>query len=303
MHPRVRTQRFQHVLRVEAFQRRKPELKQLGQVGSLPRYASGLHDVDLVAGGLYGLAVAGGPPKTGKSLLALRVGLDTAARDGALVVYVDFELDRYTFTSRLLGATGVRSPEELPLWAAENLRVIDGADSSAEELADQIAMQIDEQAERVLIVIDSLNRMAKNQQRHKRGGNYFQHLGEIVSWARNTVTLTGGEVGCLLVSEVNRAGGITGQDPEYAADCFLTLQRTDSASEVEIEFTSRSTAGFSARSYRRDGHAARFEPVVPVAQRAPSASPAERASADDSFGGPESPNLFDMATYRKPKGG
>lgn len=296
---------FRDVLQVKAFKRRAPEMKALG-IGALPRFASGLADVDLVAGGFYGLAVVGGPPKSGKSLLALRSAIETAQAAGLLVVYVDFELDRFTYAKRMLGAVGVRKLDELPTWAIEQLRVIDGGDCNVQEFADQVAMQIDEQAERVLVVIDSINRMAKNQQRHERGGNYFAHLGSIVSWARNAVTLTNGDISALLVSEVNRAGSITGQDPEYSADCYATLRRVESPAEVEIEFTSRSTAGFAPKVYLRDGHLARFTPLDAQgagndAEHQPSA--ADRAANDDTFGGPVNENLFDMASYRRPKGG
>jgi hypothetical protein len=264
-------------------------------VGALPRFASGLADVDVCASGFYGLAVAGGPPKSGKSLLALRVGLDTAARGDALVVYVDFELDRFTFSSRLFGATGVKSSDELPTWVADRFHVLDGADSSAEELADQIAMQLDEEASRVLVVVDSINRMAKNQQRHERGGNLFLHLGDVVSWARNIVTLTSGEISCLLVSETNRAGAIVGLDPEYAADCFVTLAHTGNPGEVEIEFTSRSTPGFSKKPYMRDGYGVRFTPVGSMWK-----SPAERAAGDDSFfDDPQGANVFDIGRKKR----
>lgn len=278
--------RHRQILRVEAHRSMRQQLKELRYDWDLPRYAGGLYDLEVVAGGLYGLAVIAGAPKSGKSLLALRCALDTARQAETLVVYVDLELDSGTYARRLLGACGARTQGELPSWIPDHMRIIDGRDAGVEELSDGIAEQLDDQHERVLIVIDSINRLAKNQQLHRKDA-YFDALSAVVSWARRAMTLSHGQIGAILVSEVNRAGQITGQDPEYAADCLVTLRPEDGGTGiVEVDFRSRSTAGFAGRRYHRDAAGVQFVPEREGAGRASTVPPPPDPDDPEPWGEP-----------------
>ena len=226
-------------------------------LGKLPRYPSGIQGIEEKAGGFYGLTVLAAGPKAGKSLVALRSCVNTAAMGkGFKVIHVDFELDNYTFSERLMKAYGAHDLEELGECApylAERLAIIEGCSSEVREISKVVSEAIcDPLDSRVLICIDSASRMAKRMQADGILG-FFAAQQAITDWARNCVTLTNGRIGVILVFETNRAGQVKGQDPEYTGDCVLTMNKPDEMArpgEVDLFLISRATAAGGLGRYQ-----------------------------------------------------
>ena len=100
-------------------------------------------------------------------------------------------------------------------------------------------------------MIDSVNRLAKRVEANGRL-SYFRALSNIVDWGAEVASLSSGRIGILLISELNRTGGVVGMDLEYAASMVLYLKGDAVDKTVELKLISRGTPGLELGKYRRD---------------------------------------------------
>jgi predicted ATP-dependent serine protease len=226
---------------------------------SQPTWPSGIEDIETKAGGFSGCTAIAGAPKLGKSMLALRSAL-LAAERGWTTFYFDGENAQQIIAQRVTNFFG-RSYTDWPDWVAEHFRFRWLEDQATIfKLADHVAEHITERNDRVLVVIDSINRLAKGMDAmSERPGlnTYFRHLNQITGWGSQVARHSRGEISVLLISELNRRGEATGQNIEYATDQILYLRKGDEPRRVKMELVSRATEGGDlgeyVRSYTRCG--------------------------------------------------
>ena len=223
--------------------------------GELHTWPSGLKGVDDRAGGFYRCSVIGGPEKLGKSIIALRSSL-LAAEHGWRVLYYDGEDGPGLNHERICNALAA-DREQWPGWMDNFTARCFGVGQTVKGIAQDAANHVGPTDEKILITLNSVNRLGKRMQRAE-DVSYFQCLQRINEWAWSLSNYTQGRISTLLVSEVNRAGRFTGQDVEYAADLLLLLEKGDESREVNMVLHSRRTAGGDLGVYIRHYHACRF---------------------------------------------
>ena len=251
---------IQRILRVFAFGADE-SISHVNVAEDRPLHAwpSGVDAVDKLSGGFYDLTVIAGGYKLGKSLLALRSALK-AAESGRTIFYLDGENDESTLRRRIVNYFGCDFTQ-WPDWYGEwfTLRRF-SPQATVAKIADFVAERLTEADDKVLIVIDSANRLAKRIAANQKV-RYFEALGGIVDWGQNVACLSRGTVGVLLVSELNRRGEATGQDIEYSASTLLFLHGDPTTPEVELKLMSRRTLGGKLGTHRRVYSRCAFERV------------------------------------------
>jgi hypothetical protein len=260
---------LQRILRVEAFG--GGEISQIPDLTTrataVTPWPSEVEEVDRIVrerfetgGGFYGTACIAGRFKLGKSMLALRSAV-AAALKGWTVIDHDLESDDTELAIRLLNILGVGAPH----WPAEmdlfNIRTW-GQGADLHKIADVTAQLIQPGDTKVLVMIDSANRLAKrmvrNDTKYRGGHGYFRALEDVFEWASSATRFSEGRMGMLLTAEQNRAGSVVGMDPEYSSDCILYIRGGDVPGEVELEFVSRRTRSESLGIYERRFGECRF---------------------------------------------
>lgn len=214
-----------------------------------------------------------GMPKLGKSLIALGSSLE-AAEEGWRVVYCDAENRAGIIARRLENWLGVGLAESPRWFAAQWAHHRITSAGTIEALAEYVSDQITQADDKVLIVIDSANRLAKRMAanpEYPMYRDYFACLGRITDWASTVTTLTRGRVAFLLISELNRKGGAAGLDIEYSAESLLMLTKADGQKRVELEWISRNSESDRLGEYRRMYDRCRFVESIGPAEVAPAA--------------------------------
>ena len=210
------------------------------KLAQLQHWPSGVASVDSKAGGFYGSTLIGGRQKIGKSMIALRSSL-LAAQAGWTVAYFDGENEPAELAQRAWNAFG--SDRNHDLWQLVQFH----RESTMESLADEAAKLCEPEDSKFLVVIDSLNRLAKhmtrNDKRYMKGSGYFRALEDICQWAQSATMLSEGRIGVMMTAEQNRAGLIVGMDPEYTCQCILYIRPSKVEGNVDLDLISRRTAG------------------------------------------------------------
>lgn len=231
-----------------------------------PRWPSGIAGIDdnVHAEGFYGLSVVCGPPKLGKSMIAYRSAL-AAAMNGWQVIYVDAELDDWQATERLFNATKTDSLawcEQYPNFIWRQLAF----DVTLATLVEDIVAHVKGQ-ERVLVVLDSIQRVAERLIREDGAGRrfpieFFEALRVLTGWAMTSRRMTRGAASFLITSERNQRGGTKGSKLEHACDLLLKLKgRTDErVVELEVDLSREGGAGKLGK-YVREFENCRFTPL------------------------------------------
>ena len=253
-------------------------LKWLRERDPAPRWPSGIPELDeRTGGGFYGMSYVVGYPKLGKSMVVERSTLE-AAREGWRVFYFFGEGTDAIVQSRASGVLGPHfsKPEQHPDWL-ENWDAIHfdpGVDLGG--IVQEVVKRAPDYTGRTLLVIDSVNRLAKAQAKGNAAGAYFKALERINRFAQLATERSNGHIGVLLVSEANRHGGGVGMDLEYSAACLLYLQRRANPSLVRLELHSRDTAGGMLGDFVRIPHECR------LARASTDVEPHDRQWGDDS---------------------
>jgi len=235
------------------------------------RWPSGIRDVEnrMALGGFYGFSVITGKYKLGKSIAAF-ASAALAAESGLRVVYVDAELDAMQLTTRMQRFGGAD-------WWAHNksrftIRMLMGP-SSLQTLVDDIAAQLEPDTDRVLVVLDSISRVAERIEMHNRiatreKGNYsraidyWAALSMVTNWCAKVRRLAPTRIGVLVTSEENSHGTSKGQKIEYAGDMSLRVKGRANSDIVDLSVPfSREGGEGELGPYTREWRATRFVPV------------------------------------------
>jgi len=192
-------------------------------------WPTGIPRLDHMTRGGCGLTVFGGEPKQGKSFAALGAALSTCEA-GWPVVYVNAELTEGQMSKRCRGWFGGDVPQSI---ARRFLLINTRAGFCVDDALEQIAYHIDWDDDRILIVLDSVNRLVDDGE-GAYGTGYFDRLREWGGWARESARLSEGAISFLVVSELNTGGKTKGQQLEYAANLVVRFQAEKNPEHVDI---------------------------------------------------------------------
>tara|TARA_Y100001973_G_scaffold72399_1_gene105563 strand:+ start:1397 stop:2359 length:963 start_codon:yes stop_codon:yes gene_type:complete len=219
---------------------------------SSPKWSSGCDAVDdVLDGGLYGVTVIAGAPKVGKSLMSISAAV-CAARAGWRVIYCNAELSRSQMSLRLQNFMGAIEPEVVERLSIANVTTGVTIDNLCRELEERVALE----DERLLIVLDSINRVCDMGQADESENGYWSLLRDWSAWAMNSRRSSEGSVSWLIVSELAQHGGVKGRSLEYLADAVVRINATSADDIVDVDVPySRATRSGTVGVLRRDfGH-------------------------------------------------
>ena len=224
----------------------------------LHRVPSGITELDaMTGGGFYGFTIVAGPPKQGKSLIAQQSAVQGALA-GWQTFYAYGEMTHGQVIQRTCNALG-RSRENWPDRMAnfEPFRFRRGAD--VEVMLRHFADQIPVYSERVLIVLDSLNRLAAHMAREQNHTHaYFRAIDRISSICQDITEFSDGRICVVALSEQNQQGGAKGGQVEYDAQCIVKLKPAKGPHCVSIHIDSRDSPGGDLGEFQRVYESCRF---------------------------------------------
>lgn len=214
-----------------------------------PRWPTGIAKIDaLLGGGGHGVTVLGGSPKVGKTLLATGIAVE-AAVSGWDVHYANGELTEPAMAARMLRYRGGMAQRALLSSRLHCHQV--GPGWHRRSLAGAITETLDEDTDRVLVVLDSINTLTDFALMSGRR-DYFATLGAIGMLAMQSRRWSEGRISWLLVSELNQRGGTKGGKLDYTGDVILGIRRTPEPSTVSLGVDlSRETAAGPCGEYLR----------------------------------------------------
>ena len=221
-----------------------------------PHWPTGCDAIDAITGGGYGMTIFGGMPKVGKSLLAISSAV-CASRAGFSTVYCNAEMSPGHILERFHNY--MRVPDKA---VAENLHIAHvGPGITIDKLYAEIKEHaITDQTEKILIVLDSINRIVDfgcSAEGNEDG--YWRGLADWSAWAMNSRRATEGRISWAIVSELNSQGLIKGRNLEYTADCVVRMSSTGADDIVDIDIPySRATRAASVGAAYRDWSVGKF---------------------------------------------
>lgn len=204
-----------------------------------------------------GLVTVAGDEKLGKSTLCVASALE-AALDGWLVLYANAELDAPTFRKyiRRWIPDYERRKEALSRFYPYAI----GPGVTAKSLVKWFAAALRRDTTNVLIVLDSVNRIADMSGSNIGRSDYFGELKTWTTWAMQVRKETDGDIALLFVSEKNTRGGVLGRNLVYASDVVLNLSRAKTEGYVDFHQTSRYARSGGLGAFFFDWRTGRFEP-------------------------------------------
>ena len=222
-----------------------------------PKFPTGLPALDALTGGGYGMTVVAGAPKVGKSLVAVCAAVE-AARRGWEVVYFNCELTQYEMLTRLKRYTrGDMGPLK------KNLLIVDPTSGFQPlDAAKIVRNRIDPvraEQDRVLIIIDSINRIANLSGTGSRADGYWRTMEAWSEWLRNAAKSSEGNVASMIISELNGQDHIKGRNLEYAANLVVRMKATEGdIVEIDVPYA-RGSRGGDCGFHERVWQEARFK--------------------------------------------
>ena len=233
-----------------------------------PRFPTGIQEIDdYTIGGFYGVTIMAGEPGTGKSMQALVCALEAAAA-GWKVVYFDCELGDANFNTRITRILDdcpglfefVKHPQHLrdEICSRIHWRSIDYI-TGLEEMFDVVSDCIAPWDEKLLVIVDNVNQIAKMLQVQGRGDEAWSLIRTIGEAAKRARRISDGSIAFLLLSELNRAGGVKGADLEYVGDVDVRFARCEQENETSIRiWKGREGGEKSYGDYERNWRVGRF---------------------------------------------
>lgn len=206
------------------------EIFELDDIGvDTPRFPSGIPRIDLqTGGGFYGTVAVGGPPKLGKSTLA--VGCARACLDKGFKVGLFYpEMTKGQIKRRLYRAGFMDLSKEVLKERLLLAKVYKIDFASLEVLVESTVEDSDSQ---VVFVVDSLNTLAKATQRH--ANDYWNAHDKLTRYFLNLRGVSEGRIGCVLISEFNIRGHLKGEQMAYDVDMQIDLQPTERPEVCQI---------------------------------------------------------------------
>lgn len=221
-----------------------------------PHFPTGCAPVDEILSGIggVGVTVLAGQPKVGKSLMAVSTAVESA-RAGWRVIYVNAEMSRAHIGLRLLNYMGKLDPKVVSRMKIANVTT----GITIEGLFAEIEKEIQVSDTKLLVVLDSINRIVDMGQTESGENAYWRLLRDWSAWAMNSRRSTEGRIGWLIVSELAAQGHVKGRSLEYLADVVIRINSTDVHDVVDVDIPfSRSTRSGSVGAMFRDFSRGRF---------------------------------------------
>jgi len=223
-----------------------------------PRFESGVLDIQKMSGGFFSFTAIAGRKKLGKTLLAVRACIESAAPgpNGNWSVHYYYGENTAKRVRGLIKKTlGTLRSSEPPDWFYDNFRSSRfRAGATLEGLVHNAAHRIPPDAAKVLIAVDSVNRLA----RYARM-DYLRALQRICEIAQTSSEESGGRIAWMVLSEMNHKGGMVGMDIEHSAACLLYMRKTKDPSKVKMALESRESESGDLGSLYRNWQECRFE--------------------------------------------
>ena len=223
-----------------------------------PFFPSSVDAIDEMMGGFYGVTVLAGAPKVGKSLMAIGCAVEASrAEKPWKVFYCNAEMSDAQFIGRLRNYMGRVDPT-----VADNLKIVNVTTGITQELLLKSFEEDDRVRygdERILIVVDSINRVVDMGTQTDTESGYWKLLRDWSAWAMNSRRSSEGKISWLIVSELAQHGGVKGRNLEYLADTVIRINSTgtDDIVEVDIPFSRATRSGYIG-AMRRDFKTGRF---------------------------------------------
>ncbi len=221
----------------------------------MPRYNSGIWQMNrMLEGGWYGYTMVAAFQKTGKTILATRAAVESC-RDGWKVFYCWGEGDDRMLMRRLnvcLDLPDDKDDANWPEFMHNFYAPRFDRGQTIEDIIRWIIQRIDIEEEKLLIFVDSINRLAKIGVRN--GGKFFDILSDINGVASFITSQSAGRIGFVSVSENNKRGGAVGADIEYAAEVLVQMKNRPSQGDdhlVGFKVESRDTDAGDLGKFRR----------------------------------------------------
>ena len=213
---------------------------------------------DRTGGGAYGFTCLAGAPKTGKSMLALSMGIEAANEDWR-VWYYNAELSRYAIANRIRSYCGGEPPWQL-INHFTMLHTERGI--SVPHLLERLEEKLSLDDRCWLIIVDSINRIVSQSDKVMGSENaYWRTLEDWSEFFRMAAKLSEGRVAAVVVSELNASGGVKGRGLEYAADLVVKLDRVVTVDESYVLMSvpyARSSGGGPLGKFHLDWRTGRF---------------------------------------------
>jgi hypothetical protein len=124
--------------------------------------------------------------------------------------------------------------------------------------------RIEIEDDRMLVVLDSINRVVDMSQADSSDHGYWYMMREWQEWLRRCSQISEGRLASVVVSELNTGGHIKGRSLEYAADLCVSIEPVkdmpDGTVEISVPYA-RASAGGSVGLFKLEWTTGRFEHV------------------------------------------
>ena len=202
-----------------------------------PRWWSGVSQVDRLLGdgdgGFQGMTAIGAPPGHGKSTLALGAGTE-CARQGDLVLLFDSENGSALTRTRLLRRLYQNLDELAEISGSTLFYLPVSPEDELQSISRAVLERFRLDHKGILVIVDSVNSVVEML---VRGENEFRNHQQFLAWADWIVRQSNGFVRFLLVSELNKEGGLRGVKIGYRAQVTLGLKRPPDEGHDVVEIT------------------------------------------------------------------
>ena len=199
-----------------------------------PRWKSTIDRIDFGEhGGFYGTVVLGGTAGAGKSMLAAASAV-AAAQNGDKVVFLYSEMSQGQIAGRVkrAGQSRIGDHTHGNLFPKSIY-----APMQFDDIVSAILASLSPDDEALLVVVDSINTLVDMLQESAGVNAYFRELNRVINFFVTARRLTEGRIRSILISELNKEGGIKGQKPEYSSDMTVRLMKTDTPDQVNVTVT------------------------------------------------------------------
>jgi len=189
---------------------------------TLPRISTSIAEVDeATGGGAYGFTLIAGDSGVGKSTTALNVALAAKAA-GWDVLYVAAEMEHTDYEVRAARYWGgqreaVREAGRLPVIAHV------GSGLELDALVDLVLTMPTDRTERLLIVLDSLTKIAAFIDEAQSDTSFFAAMAKLTRMAEAAVRFGERRIAVVATSELNRDRQALGRRVTYAASLQIDL--------------------------------------------------------------------------------
>jgi archaellum biogenesis ATPase FlaH len=267
---------FQHMLGKAITSQPRPEVQgAMVPIYKPPRIHTGLELLDhKTGGGIYGFTALAGDSGVGKSTIAFNVAM-RAHLEGWRTLYIAAEMDAQDYQSRAMRYYGIRDSrilEKLPVVA----HVSDGV--ALESIYDLVMTLPEESTERILIVIDSLTKVAAYTDSGGGGHSFFDAMNKLTRMCEAAVRYGDRRICALVTSELNKDRQALGMRIIYSAS--LVVQLSQAKDDPKAIYASIPKARYSAKSnqfgpYEYDwaAHRLRYHGTETVPQDTPIEEP------------------------------